>query len=108
MLSSVFRPLLLDGLLNHLFSDKRPYEHLGSFPFLGCFATTTKGNWIRGALFSSSFQLTDSNAFNSTYTFGIRTGKSYLNKVLIPTLRRKAGVPTADVRGNITISAGWK
>lgn len=29
-------------------------------------------------------------------------GKSYLNKVLIPTLCRKAGVATADVRGNIT------
>jgi integrase len=29
-------------------------------------------------------------------------GKSYVNKVLIPTLCRKAGVPTADVRGNIT------
>jgi hypothetical protein len=26
-------------------------------------------------------------------------GQSYLNKVLIPTLCRKAGAPTADVRG---------
>jgi len=33
-------------------------------------------------------------------------GKSYLNKVLIPTLCRKAGVPTADVRGNITSHRG--
>jgi integrase len=29
-------------------------------------------------------------------------GKSYLNKVLIPVLCQKAGVPRADVRGNIT------
>ena len=29
-------------------------------------------------------------------------GAGYLNKVLIPSLCRKAGVPTADVRGNIT------
>ena len=29
-------------------------------------------------------------------------GKSYLNRVLIPVLCSKAGVPTADVRGNIT------
>jgi integrase len=33
-------------------------------------------------------------------------GKSYLNRVLIPTLCRKAGVPTADVRGNITSHRG--
>jgi hypothetical protein len=33
-------------------------------------------------------------------------GKSYLNKVLIPTLCRKSGVPTADVRGNITSHRG--
>jgi integrase len=33
-------------------------------------------------------------------------GKSYLNNVLIPTLCRKAGVPTADVRGNITSHRG--
>jgi hypothetical protein len=33
-------------------------------------------------------------------------GKSYVNKVLIPTLCRKAGVPTADVRGNITSHRG--
>ena len=33
-------------------------------------------------------------------------GKSYLNKVLIPALCRKAGVPTADVRGNITSHRG--
>jgi hypothetical protein len=33
-------------------------------------------------------------------------GKNYLNKVLIPTLCRKAGVPTADVRGNITSHRG--
>jgi hypothetical protein len=33
-------------------------------------------------------------------------GKSYLNKVLIPTLCHKAGVPTADVRGNITSHRG--
>jgi integrase len=29
-------------------------------------------------------------------------GKSYLNRILIPVLCGKAGVPTADVRGNIT------
>ncbi len=29
-------------------------------------------------------------------------GKSYLNRVLIPVLCKKAGVPRADVRGNIT------
>jgi hypothetical protein len=29
-------------------------------------------------------------------------GKSYLNRILIPVLCSKAGVPTADVRGNIT------
>jgi integrase len=29
-------------------------------------------------------------------------GKSYINAVIIPALCRKAGVPTADVRGNIT------
>jgi integrase len=33
-------------------------------------------------------------------------GKSYLNRVLIPTLCRKAGVPSADVRGNITSHRG--
>jgi integrase len=33
-------------------------------------------------------------------------GQSYLNNVLIPTLCRKAGVPTADVRGNITSHRG--
>ena len=33
-------------------------------------------------------------------------GKSYLNNVLIPTLCRKAGVPTSDVRGNITSHRG--
>ncbi|MGA7856975.1 MAG: tyrosine-type recombinase/integrase, partial [Terracidiphilus sp.] len=33
-------------------------------------------------------------------------GKSYLNRVLIPTLCRKAGVPTSDVRGNITSHRG--
>jgi hypothetical protein len=33
-------------------------------------------------------------------------GKSYLNNVMIPTLCRKAGVPTADVRGNITSHRG--
>ena len=33
-------------------------------------------------------------------------GQSYLNNVLIPTLCRKAGVPTADVRGNITSPRG--
>lgn len=33
-------------------------------------------------------------------------GKTYLNNVLIPTLCRKAGVPTADVRGNITSHRG--
>jgi integrase len=33
-------------------------------------------------------------------------GKSYLNNVLIPTLCRKAGVPTADVRGNIASHRG--
>ena len=33
-------------------------------------------------------------------------GKNYLNRVLIPTLCRKAGVPTADVRGNITTHRG--
>ncbi len=33
-------------------------------------------------------------------------GQSYLNRVLIPTLCRKAGVPTADVRGNITSHRG--
>ena len=33
-------------------------------------------------------------------------GKGYLNRVLIPTLCRKAGVPTADVRGNITSHRG--
>jgi integrase len=33
-------------------------------------------------------------------------GKNYLNNVLIPTLCRKAGVPTADVRGNITSHRG--
>src|SRR5260370_11677046 len=33
-------------------------------------------------------------------------GKSYLNNVLIPTLCRKAGVPTTDVRGNITSHRG--
>jgi integrase len=33
-------------------------------------------------------------------------GHSYLNKVLIPTLCRKAGVPRADVRGNITSHRG--
>jgi hypothetical protein len=29
-------------------------------------------------------------------------GKAYLNRILIPVLCSKAGVPTADVRGNIT------
>jgi hypothetical protein len=29
-------------------------------------------------------------------------GKSYINRTLIPALCRKAGVPLADVRGNIT------
>ena len=29
-------------------------------------------------------------------------GKGYLNRILIPVLCTKAGVPTADVRGNIT------
>jgi integrase len=33
-------------------------------------------------------------------------GKSYLNKTLIPVLCRKAGVPTSDVRGNITSHRG--
>jgi hypothetical protein len=33
-------------------------------------------------------------------------GKSYLNKVLIPTLCRKPGIPTNDVRGNITSHRG--
>lgn len=33
-------------------------------------------------------------------------GKGYLNKVLIHTLCRKGGVPTADVRGNITSHRG--
>jgi integrase len=33
-------------------------------------------------------------------------GKGYLNDVLIPTLCRKAGVPRADVRGNITSHRG--
>ena len=33
-------------------------------------------------------------------------GKTYLNKVLIPVLCRKAGIPTADVRGNITSHRG--
>jgi hypothetical protein len=33
-------------------------------------------------------------------------GKSYLNNVLIPTLCRKAGVPTSDLRGNITSHRG--
>jgi integrase len=31
-----------------------------------------------------------------------RVGPSYLNRILIPTLCRKAGVPTADCRGSIT------
>src|SRR2546421_13121124 len=29
-------------------------------------------------------------------------GKRYLNRALIPALCKKAGVPTSDVRGNIT------
>jgi hypothetical protein len=33
-------------------------------------------------------------------------GQNYLNNVLIPTLCRKAGLPTADVRGNITSHRG--
>lgn len=31
-----------------------------------------------------------------------RIGKTYINETIIPALCRKAGVPTADVRGNIT------
>jgi hypothetical protein len=31
-----------------------------------------------------------------------RVAKEYLNHTIIPALCRKAGVPTADVRGNIT------
>lgn len=31
-----------------------------------------------------------------------RVGPSYLNRILIPTLCRKAGIPTADCRGSIT------
>ena len=33
-------------------------------------------------------------------------GQTYLNNVLIPTLCRKAGVPRADIRGNITSHRG--
>jgi hypothetical protein len=33
---------------------------------------------------------------------GERVGKYYINKMLIPTLCKKAGVPRQDARGNIT------
>jgi integrase len=40
---------------------------------------------------------------NFLFAFRARhVGKSYINAVIIPALCRKAGVPTADVRGNIT------
>ena len=43
------------------------------------------------------------------FVFALRArhvGKTYINATIIPSLCQRAGVPTADVRGNITSHQG--
>jgi hypothetical protein len=61
------------GFQAQLFSDKRFNEHLGSFPFLGCWETTTKGYRTEVQLLFLLFTPGDSKALNANYTFGIAT-----------------------------------
>jgi hypothetical protein len=82
-------------------SEARSQKSFSNIPFL---STSGKPS-CRSTRASISRSCTSGADFLFLFRLTV-VGKSYLNKVLIPTLCRKAGVPTADVRGNITSHRG--